>query len=281
MPNHHGYSLEEAAQVCFFSPSELEEKLKGMDVGSLSPRERAAVRDTRSNGGIKVLPYPGGRHPRIGFLEGAIDPQRGTKASLFPPWENGGYVVLDLPEAIFSNLGLIFLAHTHVPTIWNASGTVIENVDWTVNEDGSMSSDRSLPNGIRFGASVVPKGSGADLELWLQNGTEENLTGLRTQICAMPKGAPGFEDQTEERRVFQPPVVAKKSSTGNRWILVAFDRCHRTWGNPPCPCIHSDPILPDAAPGETVRVKGRLWFYEGEGLEEEIARASQEFSVLK
>src|SRR5258708_1630896 len=30
-----------------------------------------------------VLPYPGGRHPRIGFLEGAVDPQRETKFSVF------------------------------------------------------------------------------------------------------------------------------------------------------------------------------------------------------
>jgi hypothetical protein len=34
----------------------------------------------------RVLPYPGGRHPRVGFLDGAIDPQRGTKASVFAPW---------------------------------------------------------------------------------------------------------------------------------------------------------------------------------------------------
>src|SRR5512132_4391795 len=32
---------------------------------------------------LPVRPYPGGRHPRIGFLDGAIEPMRGTKASIF------------------------------------------------------------------------------------------------------------------------------------------------------------------------------------------------------
>ena len=68
---------------------------------------------------VKVLPYPGVHHPRIGFLEGAIDPMRGTKVSVFAPWDDSSYFVVDVPEAIFSNLGLTFLAHTHIPTIWD------------------------------------------------------------------------------------------------------------------------------------------------------------------
>ena len=39
-----------------------------------------------------VLPYPGGRHPRTGFRDGAMRPQRDTKISVFPPWKDGGYV---------------------------------------------------------------------------------------------------------------------------------------------------------------------------------------------
>ena len=39
-----------------------------------------------------------------------------------------------------------------------------------------------------------------------------------------------------------------------------WERCGRTWGNKACPCIHSDPVLPDCAAGETVRVRGKLWF---------------------
>ena len=57
---------------------------------------------------LLVLPYPGGRHPRTGFLEGAMRPQRETKISIFTPWDNHSYVVLDIPEAIWSNLGLTY-----------------------------------------------------------------------------------------------------------------------------------------------------------------------------
>ena len=63
---------------------------------------------------------------------------------------------------------------------------VIENVDWSRASDGTLSYERELPNGVRFGASAVPKVGAVDFELWLENGTEETLTGLRTQICAMP-----------------------------------------------------------------------------------------------
>lgn len=42
-------------------------------VEKLRPEASAA-----EEGKLRLLPYPGGRHPRIGFLDGAIDPQRDT-----------------------------------------------------------------------------------------------------------------------------------------------------------------------------------------------------------
>src|SRR5439155_25876388 len=121
---------------------------------------------------IRVLPYPGGRHPRIGFLEGAIDPLRGTKASVFTPWDPSSYVVVDLPEAVFSNLGLIFLAHTHVPTVWDEQNVVLDNVDWTRRADGSLDYRRTLPDGIALGAEIRAAEQGAEMALWLRNGTD-------------------------------------------------------------------------------------------------------------
>ena len=77
---------------------------------------------------LKVLPYPGGRHPRIGFLDGAIRPQRETKFSAFLPWDLSQYVVVDVPEAIWVKSGegreLLYLAHTHVPTMWSRQGII-------------------------------------------------------------------------------------------------------------------------------------------------------------
>ncbi len=96
------------------------------------------------------------------------------------------------------NLGLTFLAHTHIPTIWNAQNVVVENRDWIIEAGGVLRSEWRLPNGIAFGARVTPVTGGADLELWLENGTESRLTALRTQICVMLKAAPGFNEQSQE-----------------------------------------------------------------------------------
>jgi len=204
-----------------------------------------------------LLPYPGGRHPRAGFLEGAVDPMRGTKLSFFLP--SGGYVVIDLPEAVFSNLGLIFLAHTHIPTIWNDQNVVIENVDWRRESEGSLHSHWQLPNGIELGATAKYAGGGVDMTLWLKNGTGQQLTGLRTQICAMLKEAKGYSAATNDNKRFGKMSAAVGRAEGGQWIITRWERCGRAWGNPRCPCIHADPILPDCAPGETVEVKGRLW----------------------
>jgi peptidoglycan/xylan/chitin deacetylase (PgdA/CDA1 family) len=241
MRNGHHYTAAEAARV------------SGLDERSL-PAAPAA------GGTLRVRPYPGGRHPRIGFLDGAIDPLRGTKASVFLPWDPAGYIVVDLPEAIFSNLGLLFLAHTHVPTIWNDGNVIIENVDWKRLPDGGLSSLWTLPNGVEFGGSIQPAESEVSLELFLRNGTKEPLTRLRTQICILLKGAPEFNAQTAENKILKQPVAGVRSSNGKRRIMTSWERCQRVWGNPQCPCLHSDPVLPDCAPGDTVRVRGRLWF---------------------
>jgi hypothetical protein len=213
---------------------------------------------------MQVRPYPGGRPLRIGFREGAIDPLRGTKASVFLPWSPQEYVVVDLPEAIFSNLGLLFLAHSHVPTIWNQQNKVIENVDWERLPDGGLRSAWRLPNGAGFGALIEPRRGEVRMELWLHNGAGQPLTRLRTQICVLLKGSPSFDAQTNENKIFGATAAGVRSRAENRWILTEWDRCGRTWGNALCPCLHSDPVLPDCAPGQTVRVAGRLWFAEGD-----------------
>ncbi len=153
-----------------------------------------------------MLPYPGGRHPRIGFLEGAIRPQRETKVSVFTPWGDGGYVVADVPEAIWSNLGLTYLAHTHVDTIWTKQHVELKPLEWQHLPGGVLKVERTLPNGIRFGTKVAPAADAVRMEMWLTNGTDETLSDLRVQNCIMLKGADGFEDQTQDNKLFRPAV---------------------------------------------------------------------------
>lgn len=261
----HGFNEVEKEQATGLRPAELS---RSTDV---------AAPLSKIPGAVRLLPYPGGRHPRIGFLEGAIDPMRGTKASVFLPWDGLGYVVVDLPEAIFSNTGLIFLAHTHIPTVWNEQNQIIENIDWTRGSGGALSFRRQLPNGIQFGASIRPAGAEAEMELWLRNVTYTDLSALRTQVCVMLKGAPSLNAQTNRNKILRSPAAAVGSSDQGRWIITAWERCGRTWGNDQVPCMHADPVLPDCPAGETVRVRGKLWFYEGTQIDHELDRARSQF----
>jgi hypothetical protein len=263
---YHRYSDEEAAAALAMTPAEVR---AACDKHKISTETRPSRAD---DGPLLVLPYPGGRHPRIGFLDGAIDPQRETKISVFTPWDPASYVVVDLPEAIWSDLGLTYLAHTHVPTIWSKQGIELPHLEWERHGGGRLSSKRTLPNGIAFGAEVRPGKDGVRMQLWLKNGTKEPLSDLRIQNCVMLKGASGFTDQTNDNKAFASPYVAAKSRTGDRWIITAWTECFRPWANPPCPCIHSDPKVPDTAPGEERRLHGWLSFYEGTDLEAELKR---------
>ncbi len=227
--------------------------------------------DIQADSGFRILPYPGGRHPRIGFLDGAVRPQRETKISVFPPWKDGGYVVVDVPEAVFSNLGLTYLAHEHIPTIWTEKSIELPELEWE-NSGQRMRVARELPGGILIESQVEPSRGAAMMKLKLTNRTAQTLTDLRVQVCVMLKGAIGFNVQEQLENVTEPPWVAIRAENSNRWIITAWEPNHRVWTNPPVPCIHSDPIFPNCPPGETVTVSGGLWFYEGDDLAGELER---------
>jgi hypothetical protein len=224
-----------------------------------------------------VLPYPGGRHPRIGFLEGAIDPQRETKVSVFTPWHDpqsprADYVVVDVPEAIWSHLGLTYLAHTHVPTVWTRQGVVLEPLEWDVSPEGRLSLERRLPNGIAFRSWVEPRAEHVRMAITLTNGTDQPLRDLRVQNCVMLKGAAGFTAQSNENNVSRAPYAARHDPTGTRWIITAWKPNHRTWANERCPCLHSDPKFEDCPPAESRTVRGWLSFYDGTDIDTEFDR---------
>ena len=124
--SHHRYTPAEAGSALGRAADEVasEAKRRGGTAEEARPRP-------------PVLPYPGGRHPRIGFLDGAIRPRRETKISVFAPWADGGYAVADVPEAVWHNTPsgdrrLLFLAHTHVPTVWDDLGRILPPLEWVV-----------------------------------------------------------------------------------------------------------------------------------------------------
>ena len=262
---HHRYSAEETQQVTGLNAEELAEKLRQFEIS-------AENRPPRPTGKQFVLPYPGGRHPRIGFLEGAIDPQRETKLSVFCPWDDHSYAVMDVPEAIWSNLGLTYLAHTHVDTIWTKQGLQLPQQEWDVLPDGNFVIERKLPNGIVFGAKVIPLKDHVRMKMWLTNGTDKPLTDLRVQNCVMLKGAAGFEQLTNENKVFQRGYAIAGSPDKTKWMISGWDPVHRAWGNTKCPCLHSDPKFEDCPPGETKWLRGWFSFYEGADINTEVDR---------
>lgn len=271
MFGHHGFSLAEAAAATGLSEEALAETCEQLEI------DPGAVLPIDGDERIFVVPYPGGRHPRIGFLDGAIRPQRETKVSVFTPWqpEDGSradYVVADVPEAIWSNLGLTYLAHTHVPTIWTEQDVTLEQLEWSRHDDGVLDHRRELPNGIAFTSEVIPRSDHVYFEMTLTNGTDGTLSGLRVQNCVMLREAEGFNQQTLDNKVTREPYIACHDESRTRWIITAWLPNHRAWGNVNCPCLHSDPIFDECPPGETKTVRGWLSFFEGEDIDREIER---------
>lgn len=259
----HRFTTDEVRMATGLAREQAEEEVR-----------KRALKSHEESDQVRVLPYPGGRHPRRGFLDGAINPQRETKISVFPPWKNGGYVVIDVPEAVFSNLGLTYLAHTHIPTIWDKLKQPLERLEWTETADG-YTVRRQLPNGIRISSQVTRRNDGVDMQIELTNGTEATLTGLRVQVCTMLKGAVGFNLQQPLESIVDGPIIAIRGvdegeQPADRWIVTWWTPNHRVWMNPPVPCFHSDPVFPDCEPGKTVSVSGSLRFYEGQDVRKVI-----------
>ena len=266
---YHQFSIEEIKSATGLSIDSINSALQRFNI--YESTSRAQPKDSP----LLVLPYPGGRHPRIGFLEGAIDPQRETKVSIFTPWDDSHYAVIDVPEAIWNNDRLIYLAHTHINTLWVDQGISLEPLEWIRHSDGYFEMGRELPNGIVFGTIVIPSKTEIRFQQWLINNTDKLISGLRVQNCLMLKNMPGFNQLSDSNNIISTPYIARHSGDGERWVITAFSPSGVPWSNPDVPCIHSNPTFPDCAPGETQKLRGWLSFYEGTNINDELNRISQ------
>jgi hypothetical protein len=217
---YHQYSLEEMHAVLGMPTDEITAALAKFDIRPETKPKR------EKDDPLLVMPYPGGRHPRVGFLEGAVNPQRETKLSIFTPWDDSSYVVLDCPEAVWSNLGLTYLAHTHVDTIWTKQKVDLPRLEWKFVKD-AWRLMRVLPNSFSFEVAAFPKKDHLELHYTMTNGTDKPLSDLRVQMCAMLKGVKGFDAQTNDNKIFKDEFAACRNDAGDRWILFAFKPIHK------------------------------------------------------
>ena len=110
------------------------------------------------------------------------------------------------------------------------------------------------------------------MELSLFNGTAEPLSDLRVQHCMMLAMAPEFDAGSNDNKIFHGDYGLVHNSQRNRWMITSWKPLGRAWGNPPVPCLHADPVLPDCPAGATTRAQGWLSFYEGQEWQAEIER---------
>ncbi len=267
---HHRYSTAEAGAALGLTADEVADAARRLGVGATKRPAR------RAGEPLLVLPYPGGRHARIGFRDGMIRPQRESLVSVFAPWADGGYAVAHVPEAVWfapsDRPELLYLAHTHVPTVWDKKKLTLGALEWARKADGSLALARMLPNKVTLAAFITPGKDGVRMEFRVTNGGDKKLTGLRVQMCVMLAHLTGFDARTNENKILAPPFAACRDATGKRWVITGWQRCGRAWGNPPCPCVHADPVLQDCPPGETKGVRGWLSFHEGTDIDAELRR---------
>lgn len=269
---HHRYSNAEAGAALGLTADEVAAATRRLGIETNRPARK-------EGDPLLVLPYPGGRHPRIGFRDGMIRPQREALASVFAPWAEGGYAVANVPEAVWfvpnDKPELLYLGHTHIPTTWDKQKLTLDPLEWTRKPDGSLTLERILPNKVTLAAYTAPAKDGVRMEFRVTNGSAEKLTGLRVQMCVMLASLAGFDARTNDNKVFSAPFAACKDATGKRWVITGWERCGRAWGNPPCPCLHADPVVEDCPPGATRSVRGWLSFYEGADIEAELKRLKE------
>ena len=262
MAGYYGFSHTEMSAATGLPEEEIADAVARWEIG---PAERPAGR-------LCLVPWPGGRAVSNWGGEVEATRQRETKVGVFAPWDASSYAVLDMPEAIFSSIGLLYLAHVHVPTLWTERGIALPTLEWNWNTNGRASLERTLPNGVAYSILHVPFKNCVRSRLALTNGTLAALSGLRVQNCVFMKGMAGFGNEDAPRVVSSGVYDAMGTADGKRWVITGWIPGTRVWNNPKNPCFHSDPQFEDCPPGETRVVYGWFSFYDGGDIEAEFAR---------
>jgi len=261
---YYGFSVEEIEAATGLGAEEIRSNLEKFRITPETKPARA------KDASLVMLPWPGGR--AVSNWGGEVEQtrQRETKVGVFAPWDDTSFVVLDVPEAIHSNLGFIYLAHVHVETVWTKANVKLDKLEWNRRADGSLDLTRELPNGVVYSAKFISFRNAVRMKLTLTNGTDATLSKLRVQNCIFLKNLKGFNKNT--KIVTVKPYNAQGTADGTRWVITAWLPGGLTWSNPKNPCFHSDPIFEDCPPDQTRVVYGWFSFYQGEDIKGEFER---------
>lgn len=263
---HHNYSIPEIEKSTQLKPVQI---IKYLKMWNINPLTRPLNEESER---LKVLPYPGGRHPRIGGQNKSLDPKRDTKISLFAPWSKKDYCVLDLPESIKSEKGLLWLAHTYTPTIWEAQGLTLKSKEWERHFDDVLLLKREFPNQVTFGVKVMPEKSGVRFLMWIKNDSKEKISQIKIQNCLMLSKMMGFNQLNKKNKIEKPPFIMAHDKHSLKWVLMAWWPKADVWNDPKVPCLHSSPVLNACPSGEVRSVRGWFSFYTGPDVMQEMNR---------
>ena len=213
-----------------------------------------------------------------------------------PPWEWADYVWLDFPEAIFADRGLLYLSHRSYKA--RQLFDDLPGIEWQ-KIAGGLVVRRVLPNRVVFRAGIRAKSAiSVALELTIENGSEQLLSGIKVQVCAFLRAAKEFSEYTNAnkfvhtpgggwvnlseaaacegaegsyrvgwrsgRPVLDLPVIVTLSSAAERLIAISwFGATYSMIGNPEHPCMHADPCFDNIEPGASQTISGEILFFEG------------------
>ncbi len=209
------------------------------------------------------------------------------------------FIILDFPEAIFCDQGLLYLSHGYSPPAQMFAD--LPRVPWRQIDDG-LRFERQLPNGVVFGGSllakqdVAPIAGRVQMKLFIKNGGRKPLRKIQLQTCSLLKHCTEFRENTLNNKFVSVagkwipmseakqasaegkfrigwrsgpkaadlPVLVTKSSRAQRLVAMTwYDDTFSLIGNPLHPCMHADPRFPDLLPGDRAEITGQLVFFDG------------------
>lgn len=224
----------------------------------------------RTYSDVRTRPYPGGRYLGIGGRHDQAVPPRNLLMSVFAPWADGGYAVVELPRS---------LAVGNTSLIDTTSETVTTRVRSKTREWQNIGSGwealHQLDDGSSLHALVTPSARGALFRLSHNAPANADSTGedLTLTTVVQLQAVDGLNLRERLHRVERPPLVAFRGERSDRWLITGWQDLREITelSYQPSLSIIADMTDQDADEVGSKVTIGGLWFYEGEDVGQALA----------